>query len=200
VILGGVDTQKFSPDETVERDGSVLFVGRMLGHKGVNDLVNAIHSDMRLEIIGRACDPQYVKDLKSLADGKCVTFRHDCDDVALVHAYRKALCVVLPSVYKDMYGHETKVPELLGQTLLEGMACGTPVICADVASMPEIVEDGVTGFIVPPNDPAALGNKLSWLREHAVEAREMGRAARLRVLEKFTWPGVVQRCLEIYDS
>jgi glycosyltransferase involved in cell wall biosynthesis len=200
VILGGVDTQKFSPDETLERDGTVLFVGRLLAHKGVNDLVNAVGTDMPLEIIGQPSSAQFVKDLKTLAAGKQVTFRHDCGDQELVSAYRRASCVVLPSVYGDMYGQETNVPELLGQTLLEGMACGAPAICTDVAGMPEVVEDGVTGFVVPPNDPWSLGQKLRWLREHSREAREMGAAGRRRVLEKFTWPTVVRRCLEIYKS
>ena len=86
-----------------------------------------------------------------------MAFHQDCDDDALIDAYRRSLCVVLPSVYKTMYGDETTVPELLGQTLLEGMACGSPVICTRVASLPEVVEDGVTGFIVPPNSPARLG-------------------------------------------
>jgi glycosyltransferase involved in cell wall biosynthesis len=92
------------------------------------------------------------------------------------------------------------VPELLGQTLLEGMACGTPVICTDVASMPEVVIDGVTGFVVPPNNPSALAEKLVWLTEHPSEARRLGEAARKHVLEKFTWPRVVKRCLEIYEA
>jgi glycosyltransferase involved in cell wall biosynthesis len=200
VILGGVDTEKFSPDESVRRDGSVLFVGRLLPHKGVDDLVKALPEAMTLEIIGQTYGEDYLRDLKAMAEGKRVTFRHDCDDAALVHAYRKAMCVVLPSVFRDMYGRETRVPELLGQTLLEGMACGTPAICTDVASMPEVVEDGVTGFVVPPNDPAALGEKLEWLRDHPREAKEMGNAARRRVLEKFTWPAVVRRCLEIYAA
>jgi glycosyltransferase involved in cell wall biosynthesis len=200
VILGGVDTEKFSPDDSVRRDGTVLFVGRLLPHKGVNDLVSAVAPDMPLELIGHVCDAPFVRDLKALAVGKQVTFRHDCDDAALVEAYRKALCVVLPSVYRNMYGGETKVPELLGQTLLEAMACGTPAICTDVASLPEVVEDGVTGFVVPAHDPATLGEKLRWLREHPIEARDMGRAARERVLEKFTWAGVVRRCLEIYAA
>ena len=69
-------------------------------------------------------------------------------------------CIVLPSVYRTSIGTETAVPELLGQTLLEGMACETPAICTNVASLPEVVEDGVTGFVVPPNDPAALGDRL----------------------------------------
>src|SRR5262249_14619684 len=110
----------------------------------------------------------------------------------------RALCIVLPSTYRTLYGHESRVPELLGQTLLEGMACATPAICTDVASMPEIVEDGVSGFVVPPNDPATLGQRLRWLRDHPHEAEAMGQAARRRVLEKFTWPAVVRRCLKLY--
>jgi len=200
VILGGVDTEKFSPDETVRRDGTVLFVGRLLPHKGLNDLVSAAPPDMPLELIGRVADARFLRDLQTLAGDKQVAFRHDCDDAALVHAYRRALCVVLPSVYKNMYGQETSVPELLGQTLLEGMSCGTPAVCTDVASMPEVVADGVTGFVVPPNDPAALRQKLNWLRAHPDEARAMGQAARERALARFTWRAVVRRCLEIYAA
>jgi glycosyltransferase involved in cell wall biosynthesis len=200
VILGGVDTQKFSPDSSVSRDGTVVFVGRLLPHKGIDDLIKALPPDMSLEIIGKPYNEQYADDLHVLASGKYVTFRYDCDDAALVHSYRKALCVVLPSVYRNMYGQETKVPELLGQTLLEAMACGTPVICTDVASMPEVVDDGVTGFIVPPNNPHTLSQKLEWLREHPQQAGTIGQAARCRVLEKFTWPAVVDRCLDIYTA
>jgi len=99
-----------------------------------------------------------------------------------------------------MYGAETRIPELLGQTLLEGMACGIPAICTSVASMPEIVVDGVTGFVVPPNDSAALREKLQWLRDNPKRARAMGEAARQRIMDHFTWPLVVKRCLEIYQS
>jgi glycosyltransferase involved in cell wall biosynthesis len=198
VIFGGVDSNRFAPDESVAKTGAVLFVGRLLPHKGVNDLVQAVPPDMPLEIMGRPYDPRFVRDLRALAAGKRVTFRHDGDDTALVRAYRQALCVVLPSVYQTMYGEETRVPELLGQTLLEGMACGTPAVCTRVASLPEVVADGVTGLVVPPNDPVALGRKLLWLRDHPEQARAMGRAARQRVLDRFTWPAVVRRCLEIY--
>ena len=198
VILGGVDTEKFAPDETIARNGKVLFVGRLLPHKGIDALVQALPAGMKLEIIGQPYGAEYVRDLQAMAAGKAVTFRHDCDDEALVRAYRESMCVVLPSVYKNMYGQESRVPELLGQTLLEGMACGAPAICTDVASMPEVVEHGVTGFVVPPNDADSLGNKLRWLREHPIEAADMGRAARQRVMERFTWPAVVRRCLEIY--
>jgi len=199
VILGGVDTGKFSPGEPIDRKDMVLFAGRVLPHKGVDILVNAMPSDIELRIIGREGDPRFVADLRRLAAGKRVLFCNDCDDNALIVAYRKAACVVLPSVYRTMYGDETRVPELLGQTLLEGMACGAPTICTNVASMPEIIEDGITGFIVPPNDPAALEERIRWLSANPEIGVRMGIAGRRRVLEKFTWPRVVRRCLEIYS-
>lgn len=198
VIYGGIDIERFRPDFDIAREHTVLFVGRLLPHKGVNYLIEAVPPDLRLEVIGQPYDRDYYGLLKQLAGNKQVTFRHDCDDTELIRSYQKAMCVVLPSVYKSVYGRETKIPELLGQTLLEGMACGLPAICTNVASMPEIVVDGVTGFVVPPNDPAALRERLIWLRDHPQEARKMGEAGRQRVLERFTWPAVVQRCLAAY--
>lgn len=200
VILGGVDTEKFRPNPAARRRPRVLFVGRLMPHKGVNYLVEALPAELELELIGQPYDQQFVEDLKRLAHGKRVTFRSDCNDEALVEAYQSALCVVLPSVYETVYGVRSEVPELLGQTLLEGMACGAPAICTDVASMPEVVEDGVTGFIVRPNDPSALRDKLTWLRDHNEQALAMGEAGRSRVLQRFTWPAVVRRCLDVYRA
>jgi glycosyltransferase involved in cell wall biosynthesis len=198
VIMGGVDSTRFSPSPAAQRKEAALFVGRLLPHKGVDYLIEALPDDMRLEVVGRVYDPRYFETLRSLATGKRVEFRHDCDDTALVEYYRRALCVVLPSVYQTIHGDETAVPELLGQTLLEGMACGLPAICTAVASLPEVVEDGVSGFVVPPNDRAALGERLCWLRDHPEAAAAMGVAARRRVMERFTWPMVVRGCLAVY--
>jgi glycosyltransferase involved in cell wall biosynthesis len=200
VIMGGVDTEKFKPAATAGEVGPVVYVGRLMPHKGVDDLVEALPEGIRLELIGQPYHEEFVSDLRRLAAGKDVHFRHDCNDDAIVAAYRRALCVVLPSVYRNRYGGETRVPELLGQTLLEGMACGVPVICTDVASMPEVVEDGVTGFVVPPNDARALRQKLLWLRDNPSARRRMGEAARRSVLQNFTWPRVARSCLEIYSS
>jgi glycosyltransferase involved in cell wall biosynthesis len=58
----------------------------------------------------------------------------------------------------------------------------------------------VCGFIVAPNDPVELAGRIGWLREHPIEAAAMGAAARQRMLEKFTWPQVVRRCLEFYGN
>lgn len=199
VVYGGVDADRFAPDPAVSKEPLVVFVGRLMPHKGVNDLIEALPDGMSLEVIGRPYHDRFFADLKRLAAGKAVVFRPNCDDTELVRAYRRTSCVVLPSVYRTLYGDETRVPELLGQTLLEGMACGTLAICTDVASMPEVVADGETGFIVPPNDPTALRAKLEWLRDHTDDVARMGRAARERVLHAFTWPAVVRHCLDVYD-
>ncbi|MEO6212384.1 MAG: glycosyltransferase family 4 protein [Vicinamibacterales bacterium] len=200
VVLGGVDTGKFSPDPATPRDGTILFVGRLLPHKGINDLIDAIEPGVRAEIIGPASDMRYLRELEARGRGKEVRFRSNCDDAALVEAYRRASCVVLPSVYRDMYGSETTVPELLGQTLLEGMACGAPGLCTDVASLPEVVENGVTGLVVPPNDPASLRSALGWILNNPESGAEMGRRGRERVMARFNWRSVVERCLEVYAA
>ncbi len=199
VIYGGVDTELFSPDASVPKEPLAVYVGRLMPHKGIDDLIEALPPGMDLELIGRPYHDRFFDDLKRLAEGKRVLFRHDCDDREIVRAYRRAVCVVLPSVYRDRYGGESKIPELLGQTLIEGMACGTPGICTAVALMPEVVEDGVTGFVVPPNDPAALRSKLEFFRDHPAAVAELGAAGRRRVLERFDWAVVVARCLEVYD-
>lgn len=200
VIMGGVDTEKFSPEAAVPRDGTVLFVGRLLPHKGVNYLIEAADDRMHLRILGVPYDVRFKDDLDQLARGKRIEFVSGASDETLVRAYRSASVAVLPSVYRTLYGDTTLVPELLGQTPLEAMSCGTPVIVTSVASLPEVVTDGETGFVVPPNDPAALREKLGWLLDHPVDAARMGAAGRRRVLEHFTWGAVARRCLEIYET
>jgi glycosyltransferase involved in cell wall biosynthesis len=198
VILGGVDASKFSPGPRTSPRTTVLYVGRILPHKGINYLIEAMPPGVELRIIGKPYDAKYAAELERMAAGKEVIFENDLDDARLVQAYRNALCIVLPSVYRDMYGNQSQVPELLGQTLLEGMACGIPAICTDVASMPEIVVEGMTGFVVAPNDSVALREKIEWLGDHPTEAALMGSAGRARIESDFRWRHVVERCLEIY--
>ena len=178
----------------------VLFVGRILPHKGVHDLIDAVAPDVPLRIVGQARDPEYLELLRTKAAGKRVTFAHDVNDEALVEEYRQAACVVLPSVYTMPDGQTTRVPELLGQTLLEAIACARPVVCTAVASMPEVVVHGENGFVVPPNNPVALGGSIDALLADTVRANEMGRAGRQRVLDHFRWDQVVDRCLDAYAA
>lgn len=198
VVLGGVDLRRFAPQGAVGRN--VLFVGRLLPHKGIHDLIDAVSPDVPLRIVGRSGGDQYVEDLRRRAARKRVTFVHDADDERLVKEYREARCVVLPSVYTLPDGRATAVPELLGQTLLEAMACGRPAICTDVASMPEVVVDRETGLVVPPNDPAALGRAIGALTADPELAARMGEAGLARVRARFRWDQVVARCLDAYQS
>ena len=136
--------------------------------------------------------------LRSLASGRDVTFLGAVSESELVDRYRRALCVALPSVYESRFGSSTPVPELLGQTLLEAMACGTPVIATNVGGMPETVIDGVTGFVVPPGDPPAMRSRLERLGTDPALAEKLGQAAAEHVRRHFSWDGVVDRCLEAY--
>ncbi|MCS6816472.1 MAG: glycosyltransferase family 4 protein [Blastocatellia bacterium] len=205
IIFAGVDVERFRPlpGRTYE---TVLYVGRLLPHKGINYLVEAVDATVELRLVGRLWEPQlgatrsaeYLELLRTLARGKCVSFIFNADDERLVREYNAALVTVLPSVYTDVFGTRHATPELFGLTLLEAMACATPVIATTVGALPEIVEDGVTGFLVPPNDARALADRIAWLRRHPEEARRMGERGRARVLERFTWEAVARRCLAIY--
>lgn len=198
VVYGGVDTARFSPDAATPRSGRAVFVGRLLPHKGIPVLLQAARTaGVPLTVIGRPLDPGYFAQLRALAASSEVSFLTGCDDEALVDFYRRALCVVLPSIERD---GEARYPaaELMGFALLEAMACGTPVIATAVGGMPEVVVEGETGFIVPANDSEALAAKLAWFRDHPHEAERMGEAARTHVLSYFTWSRVVDRCLEAY--
>jgi len=200
VIYGGVDPARFYPDPSVPPSGEVLIVGRLLPHKGINYLIEAIEGDMRLRVIGRpfAHAQEFRRLLRQLAAGRNVVFDERCSDAGLLRAYQGALCIVSASVYRSVFGETHLLPELLGLTLLEGMACGRPGIATRVTSLPELIEDGVTGFIVPPNDPQAFREKIAWLMAHPIAAARMGEAARQRVLRLFTWDAAAQRCLQAY--
>lgn len=197
VILGGVDVNRFRPRAGRE-PGKVLFVGRLLPHKGVEYLIDAIHPPLSLTIVGRPENGSYGRHLARRVAGKPITFAGAVDDDRLAAHYSSAMATVVPSVYVSEQGLRTRVPELLGLVALESMACGTPVIVSDVASLPELVQDGRTGFVVPPNDSRAIRDRLSYLQEHPDEVERLGRAAREWVESRFTWPVVVDRCLEAY--
>jgi D-inositol-3-phosphate glycosyltransferase len=77
------------------------------------------------------------------------------------------------------------------------MAVGTPVICTDVGAMPEYVVDGETGYVVPPNDPQSLRQRIVSLLDDPSAAKRMGRSGH-RHVQQFTWARVAERTLEVY--
>ena len=198
VIYGGVDLDRFTPAAAVTPN-QVLFVGRIMRHKGIEHAIAAIEPPVRLIVAGRPYDPPYAAMLRELAP-QGVTFREDVDDRDLATLFAESVATVVPSVYRTWGGGETLIPELLGLVALESMACGTPVIVSDVASLPELVEDGVTGFVVPPNDPAAIRRAIETLIADPPRRNAMGKQARRAVEQRFTWKAVAERCLRAYAS
>jgi glycosyltransferase involved in cell wall biosynthesis len=90
--------------------------------------------------------------------------------------------------------------EPFGITPLEAMACGTPVIGADVGGIRFSVMDGVTGFLVPPNDPEALAERAAALLRDPERMRDMGRNGIQRVQAQFTWPKVTRSICAFYEQ
>jgi glycosyltransferase involved in cell wall biosynthesis len=125
-------------------------------------------------------------------------FEHEATDAELVDRYRRAAVSVLPSVATDYRGAVTEHPELFGLAAAEAMACGTATVVTDVASLPEVVADGETGFVVSPDRPEELAQRLRQLCQDPALAATMGAAARQRILDRFTWRVTADRCFAAY--
>ena len=197
VIFGGVDPVRFSPDPGARRRPRALFVGRLLPHKGVDRLIDALPPDIELLVVGRAYDADYRRHLDRCSHGKQVEFQERLDDVELIEAYRTSRVVVLPSRFDPTFGPRAPKAELFGLTLLEAMACGTPVVCTDVGGMPEVVHDGRDGIVVAPEDPAGLVDAIRRTIEDEDLWRGLSTGARDTALAS-TWDTVARRCLSLY--
>lgn len=205
VIYGGADPVRFTPDPATIRDG-VLFVGRLTPHKGVDRLLAALPPGARLRIAGsEGHDPDpperdYPALLRRLAARQAVQFLGAVPGADLPALYRGAVVLALPSVQHTCYGRTIRVSELLGLVVLEAMASGTPVVCSRLGGLPEIVQHGVTGFLVEPDNLAELRERLAELLGDRERAAQFGRNARELVQEHFTWRACAERCLEVYTE
>jgi glycosyltransferase involved in cell wall biosynthesis len=191
VINGGIDPARFAFDPR-PRDRQVLQVSRLMPHKGQNYLIEAAGHDIPVVIAGKIVNPTYYRDLEKLSQGKPVRFLIDVDDDEILAEYRRSAVTVQSSVYRDMYGGDWPTSELLGLPLLESMSVGTPVICTNVGGMPEFVRDGVTGFVIPPNDPAALRRRLDELLGDPARAARMGAAGHEDV-KQYSWDALARQ-------
>lgn len=201
VIWGGVDPERYPmramrPEPA--HDGSVVFLGRVLPHKGVHFLIEGLPADVPLDVIGPAPDAAYLERLRELAAGKDVRFQGALPDEEVVERLGRAMALVHPTPV-DAAG-SAGVHELFGLALVEAMARGCPVIASDAASLPEIVAPGENGLLVPPNRPEALREAILTLGKDAELWARLSMGARRTVVQKFTWDLVVDRCLEAYGE
>ncbi|HBB32226.1 MAG TPA: group 1 glycosyl transferase [Cyanobacteria bacterium UBA8803] len=203
LIKGGIDADKFCPDGSLEKENKILYVGRILPHKGINYLIEAFRllnrPDYKLKILGRVYSEQFYQDLKQMLEGLAVEFVHDADDRRLLHEYRTAKVTVLPSVHTTCYGDYTPVPELMGFTLLESQACGTPVICTDAGAMSEFVDDDRTGFVVKQNSGEAIAAALRKLISLSPLEYAGYQTRCCEWIKPLSWSSVVEEHLKIYQ-
>jgi glycosyltransferase involved in cell wall biosynthesis len=170
---------------------TILCVARMYPRKHIGDLLEAAAllrdriPGARVRIVGKGPEWEHVVRLHAaLGLGQTVTLLGDVSRERLAEEYVSANLFCLPSVQ-----------ESLGIVFLEAMAAGLPVVACRAAAIPEVVEDGVTGVLAPPRDPASLAGALEALIADPGRARAMGEAGR-RVVAAYTPERVAARLLE----
>ena len=222
VIHNGIDAEFYHPDpatDALERYGVdptvpyVLFVGRITRQKGIIHLVRAIeHLDPGIGVVLCAGQPDTPEIGREMAEGvrvaqaarpNVVWIGEMVSREAARQLYSHAAAFCCPSVY-----------EPFGIINLEAAACETPVVASAVGGIPEVVVDGETGLLVPvelrdddpmsPIDPDRfernLAGAINALMADAPAREVMGKAARLRAVERFSWTAIAAQTADLYRT
>jgi len=179
------------------RDPELLYTGVLIPRKGVHCLIRAFgriaedFSAARLAIVGGDANKAYAAELKALAAKlglrERVRFLPPMAQTELAERMGRARAFVLPSF-----------SEGLGRVVFEAMASATPVVGSRVGGIPDMIEDGVTGFLAPPGDEETLAEKLRWLLDHPAEAKAMGERARAAAARVFSTESYVRSYRELF--
>ncbi len=172
----------------------LLAVGRLSRYKGFDVLIEALAraSGADLLLVGSGeCERELHALTAQHGVAERIAFAGELDDDALASAYESADAFVLPSRDRG---------EAFGLVLLEAMRAGLPVIASAISGsgVGEVVVDGETGLLVPPNDPAALADALSRIRDDGFLRQRLGVAGRARWQNTFTLDRSVQATRAIY--
>lgn len=202
VIPNAVDARRFQPNNRGDRvrsdlglrpeDPFVLFVGRMVPHKGMQTLLEAARSvrGARFVLVGGGERLPYLRNLARVLEiHDRVTFTGPVAGDALAGYYAACDVFVLPSVSRL---------EAFGVVALEAMATGKPVVVSDIPGVREVITDGVEGLLADPVDPEDLADKINRLLADAALRRDMGRAGRETVESRFTLQTIVDRLEQVY--
>ena len=189
VLHCGADTDLFSPGATPEAPGalSLVCVGSFLEVKGHRYLVEGCRLlrergiDVRCHLVGDGPGRDEIEALIEAAGlGEAFVLHGPLPRPSVAQLLASAHVIVQPSV-PTRRGSREGIPV----SLMEGMACGLPAVATRISGIPELVEDGENGFLVPPRDPEALADALARLASNPELRRRMGRAARAKVLQEF---------------
>ncbi len=206
VIRNGIDTTEYAPDPETgvlsaygvdpERP-YVIFVGRITRQKGVAVLLRAAAMlDPAAQLVlcaGAADTPELREEVTSLVSGLqasrtgVVWIPEMLPKPEVIQLLSHATVFACPSVY-----------EPLGIVNLEAMACGTAVVASRVGGIPEVVDEGVTGLLVPPGDPVPLADALNFLLRDPARAAAMGAVGRSRAVAEFSWDAVAAQTAALY--
>jgi glycosyltransferase involved in cell wall biosynthesis len=200
VVFNGVDPRCFEDHDRAlrgELDPDTVLVGilgridPLKGHEVLLDALARTGKNVRLWIVGDVAFRRYEDyraSLEAKAPGDRVEFLGWRDDLPEVLAALDL--VVQPS---------TK-PEAFGRAAAEAQAAGLPVIASRIGGLPEVVEEGVTGMLVPPGDAGALGAAIDTLAQDPKRRRSMGAAGRERARQLFTRAAHARAIQSIFDE
>jgi glycosyltransferase involved in cell wall biosynthesis len=192
----GVDLERFQPDPTLAEPNLILHVGRLVEKKGTKILIEAMTKlpGARLIIIGdgplRAALTRQAREL-----GERVRFLGALASAEVARWMRRASVLAVPSV-TAADGDAEGLPNVV----VEAAASGLPVVATAHWGIPEAIEEGRTGFLVPENDAEALAARLAELLESQSLRRDMGVAARGLAERKFDQRMLTERLEAIYDE
>ncbi len=178
---------------------TILFIGRLVELKGLAYLIEAaarLDGRVPVRIVAIGIGPERER-LEALARERNVEvdFRNKVPDAELHQAFVTSDLLVLPSII-DARGDT----EGLGVALLDAMSYGIPAIASRVGGIPDIIEDGVSGLLVPPADPQALANAIERLARDPAYAKRLADAGRERLRTHFSWDVITRKWDAVYSA
>jgi glycosyltransferase involved in cell wall biosynthesis len=174
------------PGQGVGARAGVIYVGRLSIEKGIIPLLDAAALEPGLvRLIG---DGPLAPEAQAAAAAGNVGYAGHLDRSGVQAELRQALALVLPSIWFEGF------PVVVG----EAFATGTPIVASRIGSLAELIEDGVTGLLVEPNDPGSLANGLRWARDHPGEMNRMGVNARRRYETHYRGPAHLSALMDAY--
>lgn len=195
-IYHGVDIDNFVYYKDAPRN-SFVFIGRTDPKKGLGDAVEATVKTGSNLIIGARETPakeakQYFEDkVKPYIDNKKIKFLGEVDAIIRNKLMSESTALIFPSYYNEAFG----------LVMIEAMACGTPVIAYKKGPVPEIVEDGKTGFLVEEADVKGIAEAIKKINKLTQEDYStMRNNCRKRVEEKFTSKEMVKQYIKLYNN